>query len=103
LGLGAAQPNIMSLLYSRSPPGRLGEALGLRLTIINSSQVALPLVLGAFGSVLGTIAMFWTMALVAGCGGGIALRWREHEPRANSESQPLPPHTEPVLSERTPN
>lgn len=103
LGLGAAQPNIMSLLYSRSPPGRLGEALGLRLTIINSSQVALPLILGAFGSVLGTIAMFWTMALVAGFGGSVALRWRKHEPRVTSETQAPATRTEQVLSERTPN
>jgi MFS family permease len=102
LGLGAAQPNIMSLLYSRSPSGRLGESLGLRLTIINTSQVALPLVLGAFGSVLGTIAMFWSMALVAGLGGGVALRWREHEPGgAPQDAQPV--HVEPKLQERRSN
>ena len=53
LGLGAAQPNVMSLLHSRSPEGRVGEALGLRTTIMNSSHVVLPLVFGAFGSVLG--------------------------------------------------
>ena len=28
LGLGAAQPNVMSLVHSRSPQGRVGEALG---------------------------------------------------------------------------
>ncbi len=102
LGLGAAQPNIMSLLYSRSPSGRLGESLGLRLTIINTSQVALPLVLGAFGSVLGTIAMFWSMALVAGIGGGVALRWREHEPGgAPQDAEPV--HVEPTLQEHRSN
>ena len=53
LGLGAAQPNVMSLVHSRSPQGRVGEALGLRSTIIHGSQVVLPLVFGAFGSVLG--------------------------------------------------
>ena len=31
LGLGAAQPNVMSLVHSRSPHGRVGEALGLAL------------------------------------------------------------------------
>ena len=30
LGLGCAQPIIMSLLYEASPPGRQGEAVGLR-------------------------------------------------------------------------
>jgi hypothetical protein len=78
LGLGAAQPNVMSLLHSRSPEGRVGEALGLRTTIMNSSHVVLPLVFGAFGSVLGAGAMFWAMAALAGTGGGAAVRWRRH-------------------------
>lgn len=84
LGLGAAQPNIMSLVHSRSPAGRIGEALGLRSTIINSSQVVLPLVFGAFGSVLGAAAMFWSMATLLGVGAGAALRWRKDERAASS-------------------
>ena len=79
LGLGAAQPNVMSLLHSRSPEGRVGEALGLRTTIMNSSHVVLPLVFGAFGSVLGAGAMFWAMAALVCAGGGAALRWRKHK------------------------
>jgi predicted MFS family arabinose efflux permease len=78
LGLGAAQPNVMSLLHSRSPEGRVGEALGLRTTIMNSSHVVLPLVFGAFGSVLGAAAMLWAMAALVGAGGSAALRWRRH-------------------------
>jgi predicted MFS family arabinose efflux permease len=78
LGLGAAQPNVMSLMHSRSPEGRVGEALGLRTTIMNSSHVVLPLVFGAFGSVLGAAAMLWAMAVLVGAGGGAALRWRKH-------------------------
>jgi predicted MFS family arabinose efflux permease len=69
LGLGSAQPNVMSLLHERSPAGRVGEALGLRTTIMNSSHVVLPLVIGAFGSVLGAGAGFWLMA-TALVGGG---------------------------------
>jgi MFS family permease len=69
LGLGSAQPNVMSLLHERSPTGRVGEALGLRTTIMNSSHVVLPLVIGAFGSVLGAAAGFWLMA-TALVGGG---------------------------------
>jgi len=76
LGLGAAQPNVMSLLHSRSPEGRVGEALGVRTTIMNSSHVVLPLVFGAFGSVLGAGAMFWAMAALVCAGGSAALRWR---------------------------
>jgi predicted MFS family arabinose efflux permease len=69
LGLGSAQPNVMSLLHDRTPTGRVGEALGLRTTIMNSSHVVLPLVIGAFGSVVGAGAGFWLMA-VALVGGG---------------------------------
>jgi cyanate permease len=78
LGLGAAQPNVMSLLHSRAPEGRVGEALGLRTTIMNSSHVVLPLVFGAFGSVLGAASMLWAMAALVGAGGSAALRWRKH-------------------------
>lgn len=76
LGLGAAQPNVMSLMHSRTPEGRVGEALGLRTTVMNSSHVVLPLVFGAFGAVLGAAAMLWAMAAVVAAGGGAALRWR---------------------------
>jgi MFS family permease len=75
LGLGAALPNVMSLTHSRAPEGRVGEALGLRTIVMNSSHVVLPLVFGAFGSVLGVGAMLWAMAALAGAGGTAAVRW----------------------------
>lgn len=74
LGLGAAQPNVMSLIHARTPAGRVGEALGLRTTIMNGSHVVLPLVFGAFGSVTGAGVAFWIMSLVLGAGGTGALR-----------------------------
>ncbi|MFN9479168.1 MAG: MFS transporter [Betaproteobacteria bacterium] len=80
LGLGAAQPNVMSLLHSRSPPGRVGEALGMRTTIMSGSHVVLPLVFGAAGSVLGAAAAFWTMALIVGGAGAAAVRWQRAAP-----------------------
>jgi hypothetical protein len=61
----------MSLLHSRSPKGRVGEALGLRTTIMNSSHVVLPLVFGAAGAVIGAAAVFWIMATML-AGGGYA-------------------------------
>jgi MFS family permease len=79
LGLGAAQPNIMSLVHSQSPEGRVGEVLGVRSTIIHSNQVVLPLVFGAFGSVLGAAAMFWMMAALVFSGGIGAVRWQKHK------------------------
>jgi MFS family permease len=71
LGLGAAQPNVMSLLHERTPAGRVGEALGLRTTLMNSSHVLLPLIFGAAGSVLGARVVFLLMSsvlLAAGLG-----------------------------------
>jgi len=74
LGLGAAQPNVMSLLHARAPAGRIGEALGLRTTIMNGSHVVLPLAFGAFGTVLGAGVAFWLMAALLATGGAGALR-----------------------------
>jgi MFS family permease len=80
LGLGAAQPNVMSLIHARTPAGRVGEALGLRTTVMNGSHVVLPLVFGAFGAVVGAGAAFWTMAALL-AGGAAVLRRRERAPR----------------------
>jgi predicted MFS family arabinose efflux permease len=74
LGLGAAQPNVMSLLHADAPPGRVGEALGVRTTLMNGSHVALPLLLGAAGSLLGPALVFWAMALLFASGATAARR-----------------------------
>ena len=79
LGLGAAQPNVMSLLHDRAPPGRVGEALGLRTIAMNSSHVVLPLVIGAFGTVLGAAPAFWLMSTLLFSGGWSAHRWTRDE------------------------
>ena len=75
LGLGAAYPNVMSLLHGKSPPGRVGEALGLRHLIMNASHVMLPLVFGAAGSVLGARVVFLLMAAVLVAAGLAARRF----------------------------
>jgi MFS family permease len=62
LGLGASQPVIMALLYEASPPGRQGEAVGIRTTMLNSSQTFIPLASGAISSALGMAPVF---ALIA--------------------------------------
>ncbi len=78
LGLGAAQPNVMSLLHERAPHGRVAEALGLRTTIMNSSHVALPLLYGASTGVLGVNMLFWATAVLLGL--GAVLTWRTLRP-----------------------
>ena len=62
LGLGASQPVIMALLYEASPHGRQGEAVGIRTTMLNTSQTFIPLASGAISVALGMAPVF---ALVA--------------------------------------
>ena len=78
LGLGAAQPNIMTLVHATAPEGRVAEALGLRLTIIHGSQVILPLIFGAFGTALGTSAIFWIVSALAAGGIVLAVKKKKH-------------------------
>jgi MFS family permease len=62
LGLGCAQPVIMSLLYETSPPGRQGEAVGLRTSLLNGSHTLIPLASGALSAVAGMAPVFWLLA-----------------------------------------
>jgi predicted MFS family arabinose efflux permease len=69
MGLGGAQPMIMSLLYSKAPAGRGAEAVGVRSLILNVSQTGMPLLFGALGEALGMTPVFWAMAVcLVGCG-----------------------------------
>ncbi len=68
LGLGLAQPMVLSLLHLLTPPARVGEAVGLRLMIINATQTALPGSFGVLGSLLGVGVLFWTVGLALGVG-----------------------------------
>jgi len=58
IGLGVAQPVLMMVSYERSPAGRTGEVTGLRLTANNVARVAIPLISGALGALLGTAPVF---------------------------------------------
>jgi predicted MFS family arabinose efflux permease len=64
IGLGSAQPMVMTLLHNTSPPGRVGEAVGVRTTVMNTSQTFLPLLFGALGTSFGLLPVFWGMALL---------------------------------------
>jgi len=77
LGLGCAQPMIMAALYAASPPGRQGEAVGLRTTMINASQTFMPLGFGAMGTALGMAPILWTMAVALFVGSWLASRRME--------------------------
>jgi MFS family permease len=62
LALGVSQPLTLNLVYNHSPPGRSGEATGLRLTINNVTHVGVPIAAGSLAAVLGVAPVFWTSA-----------------------------------------
>jgi predicted MFS family arabinose efflux permease len=74
LGLGAAQPMIMSLLYEASPRGRQGEAVGLRTMMLNGSHTMIPLLSGALSAAAGTGPVFWALAATLMVGAWFARR-----------------------------
>ena len=69
LGLGAGQPLSMMLTYGRSPEGRSGEALGMRLTINNLTHVVVPLLFGSLGATFGVAPVFLANAFMLGSAG----------------------------------
>jgi MFS family permease len=75
LALGTCQPSLLSMLHHYSPPGRATEAVGLRMALINTSQVFLPLTFGALGTIIGVAPLFWAYALALGLGG-----WAQRHP-----------------------
>jgi MFS family permease len=68
LGLGCAQPVIMSLLYEASPPGRQGEVVGVRTLTLNASHTFIPIASGALSAAVGMAPVF--LLLAAGLLGG---------------------------------
>ena len=74
----------MTILHQVSPPGRVGEAVGLRMTLVNGTQTVLPTAFGGIGSLLslflsGALAyapIYWAVAAMLGAGGFSAVRHR---------------------------
>lgn len=76
LALGCVQPMVMSMLHQITPHHRHGEAVGMRMMTINASSVAMPMLFGAFGAVVGVSAVFWTVAVAVGLGSRLAMGLR---------------------------
>lgn len=68
LGLGCGQPLSMIQTYNRSPPGRSGEALGIRFSVINFVHMAVPLLFGSIGASVGLVGVYWGNAAFLGAG-----------------------------------
>ena len=78
IGLGCAQPFIMSQLVNTAPPGRQGEAVGVRILMLSASQTFIPVLSGAFSALLGMAPMFWMVSLLL-LASGWAARARARE------------------------
>ena len=66
----------MALIYATAPPGRAGEAVGIRSVVLNASHTFLPLAFGGLGAALGMLPVFWSMASALAAGGWFADRRR---------------------------
>ncbi|HVF63136.1 MAG TPA: MFS transporter [Casimicrobiaceae bacterium] len=69
LALGSGQPIVLSLLHTHAPPGRVGETVGMRMSLMNTMAVLVPLVFGALGGSIGLLPVFWSVGLFLGTGG----------------------------------
>lgn len=80
LGLGCGQPLSIILTYNHAPPGRAGEALGMRLTVNKFTQILVPVIFGSLGNAFGIYPIFWTNAVLLVVGGlNNAKQARENE------------------------
>jgi MFS family permease len=68
MALGAVQPMVMSTLHQITPEHRHGEAVALRIMAINASSVAMPMLFGVAGAVIGISAVFWVVGAAVGSG-----------------------------------
>jgi MFS family permease len=74
LGLGAGQPMVLSLLHEHAPPERVGEAAGVRMSLVQTMAVSVPLAFGALGSALGIAPVLWAVGAGLTASGGFFLR-----------------------------
>lgn len=74
IGCGCGQPLSLTLVYNASPPGRTGEAAGMRITANQAMHFVVPLLFGALGSVAGMAAVFLTNAGCLAVGGAFSQR-----------------------------
>jgi len=68
LALGSTQPTVLALLHQHAPDNRVAEAFGIRIALINASQVSLPMACGLLATVTGLAPLFWACGLTLGSG-----------------------------------
>jgi MFS family permease len=74
MSLGLSGPLTTLLAFDSSPPGRVGEALGVRITANKFMQLVIPVAFGGIGAVAGAGGVFWACAATLIAGGLVASR-----------------------------
>jgi len=72
LGLGCTGPIITMLMFTNSPAGRSGEAVGLKITANHLTKVVSPVIFGFVAGAFGLLPVFWATAVMLGAGGWIS-------------------------------
>ena len=89
LSLGIGAPMSLALIYEASPPDRMGEVQGLRLSLVNGLQTVVPLTAGFIGAALGVGPVFWAVAILLAAG-TYAIRSAWHAKPSGSPSRASP-------------
>lgn len=77
LVLGAGAPLALALMNEASPPGREGEVLGLRLSLLNGSLTVIPIAGGALAGLTGIGLVFLVMGITMIAGARyMRVQWR---------------------------
>jgi len=74
LGVGCAQPMIMSLLYVLAPPNRIAESIGLYKTLRSVTHVVIPIFFGSVGTAFGFKTVFLSNSGILAFGGWLQSR-----------------------------
>jgi MFS family permease len=77
VALGTVQPMVMSTLHQITPEHRHGEAVALRVMVINASSVAMPMLFGVAGTLIGISGVFWFVGAMVGAGSRVAWGLKE--------------------------
>jgi predicted MFS family arabinose efflux permease len=85
LGVGCAQPMLMSLLYVLAPTGRIAEAIGLYKTLRSVTHIVIPVFFGSVGTAFGFATVFLSNATVLAFGGLLQRRTFAQTPARKSK------------------
>jgi MFS-type transporter involved in bile tolerance (Atg22 family) len=86
LGVGCAQPMLMSLLYVLAPAGRIAEAIGLYKTLRSVTHIVIPVFFGSVGTAFGFATVFLSNATVLAFGGMLQKRTFAQAPAGKMKS-----------------